>query len=248
MHRIIHFESIDSTNEYLKTVATEAEDGLVAVADEQTMGKGRMGRQWISQKGQGAWFSLLVKRDGINKENVSGLVFVCALAAARSLSRLTGNRDILIKWPNDIVLHGKKLAGILCESGFSGEEIRFSVCGIGINLTGEHFPSELPWAGSVLSETGVCLSAGSVIHAFLEEYDAALELMLKGGVQAVLDEIKYMSATLGRTVEATLPDGKLLGKAVSFAPDGALIIKTANGLVKVNAGDVSVRGIMGYTD
>ena len=248
MHRILHYESVDSTNERLKAVAAQSPDGLVISADEQTLGKGRLGRKWVSDKGQGAWFSLLVKRDGIDKSNAGGLVFVCAIAAYKSLSMLTKRADIRIKWPNDIVLNGKKLAGILCESGFDGDRISWSVCGIGINLTAEHFPPELPWAASVRNETGIWLSADDVINAFLKEFDEALNLLISGGLAAVLDEISPISATIGKTVEADMPSGKITGRATGFEESGALIIETQSGPVSVNVGDVSVRGIMGYTD
>ncbi len=248
MHEIVRLETVGSTNEYLKSLAKTARGGLVALAEEQTGGKGRLGRSWLSLKGQGAWFSVLVKDGRLCAENAAGLVFVCALACAKSLRRLCASNDILVKWPNDIVLHGKKLCGILCESGFDGEKLCYSICGIGINLLSEHFPGELPWATSVLAETGLKLDPLSVTEAFLAEFDILSEKLYNIGLAEILDELRPVSATLGKTVCASGPDGTVTGLASDFAPDGALLIRTREGVQRVNVGDVSVRGVMGYAD
>ncbi len=246
MHQILRYESTDSTNLRLKEMADEAENGLVALAAEQTLGRGRLSRSWVSRKGEGAWFSILVKDARLTNDNAAGLVFVCALAGAKSLKRLTG-ADISIKWPNDLVRNGKKLAGILCESGFEGDVLKWTVCGIGINLTTLTFPKELPWAGSVQGETGVALQADEVVDAFLEDFDSALEMLLTGGLAAVITAIRPLSATLGKRVMATSEGRSLTGEALELLPDGALLLKTEDGLMPLRVGDVSVRGIMGYT-
>lgn len=246
MHQILRYESTDSTNLRLKELADGADNGLVALAAEQTLGRGRLSRSWLSRKGEGAWFSILVKDARLTNENAAGLVFVCAMAGARSLKRLSG-ADVGIKWPNDLVRNGKKLAGILCESGFEGQRLKWTVCGVGINLTTLVFPGELPWAGSVLSETGVALEADVVVDAFLEEFDSALETLLTEGLAAVISAVKPLSATLGRRVMAEYEGGTVSGEAIDLLPDGALLLKTEDALVPLRVGDVSVRGLMGYT-
>ena len=244
-HEIRSFETLDSTNEYLKRIADDAMDGLVVCAKEQTAGKGRIGRSWTSQKDEGAWFSVMVKDERLNAENAAGLVFVCAFATASSLRMLTG-KDIQIKWPNDIVINGRKLVGILCESSLKAGNVLWSVCGIGINLNTEQFPEALPWATSLYRETGSRYDAKTVTEHFLIEFDIAIERMLTDGMKAILDAIKPLSATVGQIVHAEQGDITIIGRAVDFAKDGSLLIETENGIRQVNVGDVSVRGLMGY--
>lgn len=246
MHRIIYYERTDSTNRRLKLLAPEAENGLTIIADEQTDGRGRLDRKWLSGPGEGAWFSVLVKDSRLSGENAAGMVFVCALAAARALRKLTGREEILVKWPNDIVMNGKKLAGILCESGFEGNRPAWIVCGIGINLCQTSFDPSIPWAGSVLSETGLRIDRNETVHAFLEEFDIAIRQYLESGPASVLKELEPLSATLGRRVRAQGEQMTVSGTAVGFAEDGSLLIDTGHGLETVRVGDVSVRGIMGY--
>lgn len=241
-HEIRRFEQIDSTNALLKKLAGEADNGLTLWADSQTAGRGRLDRKWVSAAGEGAWFSVLVKDERLSRDNAAGLVFVCALAAAGALRQLTGRTDIGIKWPNDIVLNGKKLAGILCECGLEGEKPVWCVCGVGINLTQERFDDSLPWAGSVKSETGIACAPRDVIEAFLAAFDRETERLLSQGTAPILKDIAGLSATLGKTVRA----GDITGTAAGFLPDGSLRIQTAEGETVVHAGDVSVRGLYGY--
>ena len=245
-HTIIYYKTVDSTNLRLKEMAHGAPDGTVVLAGAQTAGRGRLGRTWDSRPDGGAYFSVLVKDARVTEGNVSALVFVCALACARALRRLTSAPDIQIKWPNDIVLHGKKLAGILCESGFENGLPAWTVCGIGINLTQESFPPDIPWAASIRSETGCVLSARETAEAVLDEFDKAKETLFNAGCAALLEEIKPLSATLGRQVRAEASGARIEGRALDFAPDGSLIVRAGDGMHVLRAGEVSVRGVMGY--
>ena len=247
MHARQNFETIDSTNEYLKRNSALLPDGFVVSADEQTFGKGRLARRWESRRGEGAWFSILLKDRQLNGENAVGLVFVCALAGARALRQLTKNADILVKWPNDLVLNGKKIAGILCESGFAGDRLAYCICGIGINLNATAFPQELPWASSIRIETGLTLDAEDVIKAFLIEFDMHAETLLRSGLKPILEALKPVSATLGRRVCAVGGAADLTGTAVDFGADGTLIVDDGHCRHNISVGDVSIRGVMGYT-
>ena len=246
MHEIIRYKTIDSTNTRLKLIADEAPDGLVAIAEEQTGGRGRFDRKWESEPQDGAWFSVLVKNKKLNNENAAGLVFVCALAVCRALRRLTGSRDFLIKWPNDIVIHGKKVTGILCESGFVGAKIGWSVCGIGINLNQEAFGEALPHASSVFLETGIKIQPEEALKATLDEFDEILTEYFDKGLAPILALITPFSATLGKTVRILNGERDFIGEATGFDTDGALIVYEDGVMRRVCVGDVSVRGIMGY--
>lgn len=233
-HTIICLDEVDSTNNVIKQMAEEgAPDGLVVRAELQTAGRGRLERRWVAEKGENATFSILIRK------GVDGLVFRAALAAARAVKALTG-ADTLVKWPNDIVLNGKKIAGILCECAMSEGEIEYMVVGVGVNLNTQHYPADLPYAGSVLMETGIRLSADAFVNEFLSHFDESLDLTL----ETVLSEISRISATLGRRVRA----GDVTGIAEHFEPDGSLVIHSEKGYHTIVVGDVSVRGLYGYVD
>ncbi|MBR3928715.1 MAG: biotin--[Clostridia bacterium] len=243
---ILHYSSCDSTNTRIKQSADESNDNTVCISDHQASGRGRKDRTWLSRTGAGAWFSCLVKpaRD-ISASLASGLVFVAALSAAKTLKILT-NADIKIKWPNDIVLNGKKLCGIMCEMRARGMNLDYAVLGIGVNLLGLNFPPDLPYASSVQKETGLSIQPIDFLHAFLEIYKEDRTLWEENGLDAILSQIKPLSATLGQRVKAISDNETFEGIAKDILKDGSLLIDSADGEKIFIAGDVSVRGIMGY--
>ncbi len=245
MRRIIFLDSVDSTNLKLKQLADTAPNGTAVIADCQTAGRGRLGRNWLSRSGDGAWFSVLVKDARLTSLNAEGLVFCCALAAADALKELS-RKEILIKWPNDLVLNGKKLCGILCESGFDGDKLKWSVCGIGINLNAESFPPELPYATSLRLETGFVYDSRQVALDTLARFDTYTEMLYNDGLEKLTGLIAPISATLGREVRAIYAGTELQGTAERLLPDGSLLIRTTDGPVSVRSGEVSVRGLYGY--
>ena len=246
LNRVEILDEIDSTNAYLKRIADDRPNGSAVLARMQSAGRGRFDRKWVSGKDEGACFSVLVKDERLTAETAPSLVFVCALAVARALKRMTGNDEFRVKWPNDIVLNGKKLCGILCESAFAGDKIAWTVCGIGINLLTEDFPPELPYASSVFTETGVKLTPRETVNAFIEEFDTLAEVLFTRGLQPILDEITPVSAALGKMIRVENGDMSVTGQAVRFDKDGSLVV-AVNGEEKlIRVGDVSVRGIMGY--
>ena len=247
----IHFlETVDSTNLALKRMAVEgAPNGTVVSAREQTAGRGRFDRKWISRPDCGAWFSLLVRpQESVPAEKASGLVFLAALAMANALNAETKG-GITVKWPNDLIAGGKKIAGILCEMCAADSLLSWAVLGIGVNLTGNDFPPELPWAASLESQFSVRLKPSFVIEHFLDAFDALYPVWLQKGLAPILDAIVPISATLQSEVSASLFDGSTLrGTATRFAEDGSLVIESGGREHILRAGDVSVRGVMGYTD
>lgn len=246
-HLIVRYAVADSTNLRLKADADQYPDGTVIMADEQTNGRGRMDRRWLSRSGAGAWFSYLFKPSfAFPAMNTPGFVFVAALAAANALILMTG-ADIQIKWPNDLVFNGKKLCGIMCEMKTRDTELDHAVIGIGINLSGSDFPDDLPYAASVESETGIKISPERMITAFLDEFDKVSHRFLKYGLKEILNSIAPISATLGKKVTAVSDSGIITGIATGFLDDGALLIDDGSDTHVFRAGDVSVRGVMGYT-
>lgn len=243
---IYHYSVCDSTNIRLKEISEHAKDNTVCISDCQTNGRGRKERNWLSKDGAGAWFSCLVKPKGAFPAfKASGLVFVAALSVAKTVRMLT-NADAKIKWPNDIVLNGKKLCGIMCEMRARDMDLDYAVVGIGVNLLGKEFPSHLPYATSVQNETGIAISPMEFLKAFLKVYQEDRSLWEESGLKPILDAIKPMSCTLNQKVQAISENDTITGIAKDILDDGSLIIETDEGEKAFIAGDVSVRGVMGY--
>lgn len=236
-------QSVGSTNDYLWSLPAPA-DGTAAIADEQTAGRGRRGHTWASGRGEAVQMSVYLRPEPAVSPVLS---LVCGLAAAGALERLCGG-GFGIKWPNDIVCDGKKLGGILCEARLSGA-VTQAVCGIGVNLRqGRAFFEQcgLPDASSVALLRGVSPSCEETAAAILNELEKWLDASREMGVPALLTEYAHHCVTLGREVCARTPDGEVTGTAERIAPDGALVIRTSYGPAVLRAGEVSVRGIMGY--
>lgn len=242
------YELADSTNTRLKAWAEQgAPDGAVAFAREQSAGRGRFDRKWLSNPGMGAWFSLLIRPapGTMPAACAADLVFVAALAAARALNERTGG-GVLIKWPNDLVCKGRKIAGMLAEMRADGMHLAWAVVGIGVNLLGSA-PSELPWAATLEDVCGVRISPEDAAGDIAAHFDDALALYQRAGLSAILSEIRPLSATLGREIQVHGQTESFTGFARDFSDDGALIVDTHDrGPIIVHVGDVSVRGLMGY--
>ena len=248
-HRVYWYPVIDSTNIGAKALARAGEaHGALVAADEQTHGRGRFDRKWLSRPGCGAWFTMLVRpQEGrVKTEDASGLVFVAALAMAKTLNTFAPG-SVTVKWPNDLVSNNHKICGIMCEMSATMQGLDWAVLGIGVNLTGFEFPEELPWAGSFESETGVKLTAQEVISSFLNQFDDLYDEWLKNGLPPILSSLTPLSATLNRHVRVIGQNGDTLtGTAVRFESDGALVVDDGESLHILRAGDVSVRGMMDY--
>jgi BirA family biotin operon repressor/biotin-[acetyl-CoA-carboxylase] ligase len=229
--KIIFFDRIDSTNTYLKNLK---EDRVCAWAKEQLAGRGRMGRQWNTQAGGALTFSVSLFENEFSRALLYPIM--CVLAVRRAL----GN-EFFIKWPNDIIAKGKKIAGILCESlPLDGQLL--VVCGIGINLSqSEEFfkGNNLPNAGSVLTQTGKTLDGESIVNGFL----SALDYYTKcNDMPKIIKEYNELCLNIGKNVKSMSDSGEETGFCEGVDIDGGLIIKTNDGIKKVQSGEVSIRG------
>ena len=230
-----YLEEAGSTNDYVKA-HIEALPRLAAVyTGHQTMGRGRLGRRFESGKGQIAAMSFLFKEVAV--QDMAFFSLLAGLAAARAIERLCGC-DCRIKWPNDIILHGKKVCGILCE-GVSGAV----VVGIGVNLTqDEDFftRNNLPNAVSLLLSCGQAPGLEKTVKAVSAELTTLWERYFNGEKTILLEEYKSRCLTLGQDIK-THGTPSLQGRAVDIAPDGALIVNSGGVLHTVHSGEVSVR-------
>lgn len=248
---LLCLNTIDSTNTECKRRAMQgAVEGFTVISDEQTGGRGRLGRSFLSPKGKGLYFSCILKPSG-PIEDIVNLTAWVAVAACDAVEKTCGVRP-QIKWTNDLILGGKKLAGILTEMEIEAEDasVRYVIPGIGINCS--HGPSDFPGelsdiATSLLMETGQSVDRNALAANLAE----ALDSMLEGFPQKLpqyLEKYRKDCCTIGREVKLIRADGTTEeGYAVDIDEDFRLLVRTASGEIQsVNSGEVSVRGICGY--
>lgn len=247
------FAQIDSTNAYLKRAAAEgAADGAVAVADEQTGGRGRRGRSFSSPAGKGVYLSALLRPD-VEPTRLLPLTGFVAVAVCNAVERAAQVRP-QIKWTNDLVLGSRKLCGILTELSVEGESgaLQYVVVGVGVNVaqTREDFADGLEdIATSLLLETGVNVSRAALAAALVEELDALYDALLRGETQAYLDAYRRDCLTIGREVQLLWQDTRERVRAVGV--DDALGLEVVRGDGSrdvIRTGEVSVRGLYGYVE
>jgi BirA family biotin operon repressor/biotin-[acetyl-CoA-carboxylase] ligase len=230
------FDQIDSTNTYVRDQARGgAPEGLVAVADHQTAGRGRLGRRWESPPGANLLTSILLRPD-IDPADLHLCTTVVALAAMDAC-RVVAGIETVLKWPNDLLVDGAKVAGILAEAEFAGADLSAVVVGIGINVG---WPGP-PEAGgtSLEAATGSPVDRRALLHALLAalgERRAGLEAAT--GRRALAEEGRRRCATLGQQVRVTLGGEEINGRAVAVDDAGQLVVETPTGSRRVAAGDV----------
>lgn len=200
---IIYLDSVDSTNLYAKKKAENPfREGTVVIADEQTVGRGRLGRHWVSTKGKGIWMTIMLKPD-IMPSDAPKLSIVAALAVANAL-RSCCQIDAKIKWPNDIVAGGKKLCGILTEMSAEDDEIKYVIIGIGINVNmeAEDFGQEVSCvATSIRIEKGISVLRKAMAASVLLEFEKIYRVFEREvSIKTFLDEYKSKSAILGEDI------------------------------------------------
>jgi len=239
---IVELESVDSTNTEAKRRAKAGvrEDTLIR-AEHQTAGRGRFDRKWESPRGAGLWMTQLFGPRNIKAMDAGGAVFLSAVAMAQTLRKLTGG-EVLIKWPNDLVINGKKICGMLAECGFRGDMCDWIAMGLGLNLRRDALPKELIYASSVEAETGIVPETGELLAEYLVAFDRLRNEWEERGLASVIAQMLPISATVGRDVRVDSVPARALG----IDPDGALVCEFADGVRRVLAGDVSVRGITDY--
>ena len=244
--QVLFEETLESTNQSVKKMALSgAEDGSLALCEQQTAGKGRLGRTWVSEPGVGLWQSLLL-RPGLPPDQAPALTFAAALAMARALENL-GVDGVRIKWPNDLVRDGKKIAGILNEVSCDMDTMEYVVIGIGLNVRKGAVPPSLASSAGCLEDGGVPPLRRDILCGYLLEMEQQVSLLSRKGMGALMEMYREKSCTLGNPVRVVGTSFTFTGEALDMDPDGALLVKDETGTVRrVLAGDVSVRGVMGY--
>lgn len=245
---VLYFDTIDSTNIKAQELAEKGyQSGTLVVADKQESGKGRRGRSWVSPSGTGIFMTLMIKPD-INPNNASMLTLVAALAVAKAITSVTGE-EALIKWPNDIVVNGKKVCGILTEMNAQFDYINHIVVGIGINVHNESFPEEISqMASSLMIEAGgKRFHRAQIIAETMSYFEQYYDTFLKTqDLSALVREYDKLLVNRNKSVRVLDPKEPFDGKAMGITPKGELIVDTWESRKLVSSGEVSVRGIYGY--
>ena len=246
--RLEYFYETDSTNNQARKMAENgAPHGTLVVADCQTAGKGRRGRSWVSPHGTGIFMSV-VMRPQFEPVHAAMLTLIAGMAVVDGVRRATG-LDTMIKWPNDAVINGKKICGILTEMSTEEDTIRYVVTGIGINVNTEEFPPELAaTATSLKLEAGQRINRSGVIAAVAESMEEYYDIFLKTcDMSGLKEHYDAMLANRDRQVCVLDPKGEYRGKALGIDEEGNLLVERENGrIARVFSGEVSVRGIYGY--
>jgi BirA family biotin operon repressor/biotin-[acetyl-CoA-carboxylase] ligase len=237
------FQETTSTNDAVERLARDGvKEGVVVFAESQTKGRGRLGRHWLSPPGQGLWCSVLL-RPRFQPQEATRLTVAAATAVARALESQTG-LSLAVKWPNDILVGGRKLAGILTELSAELDRVKFVVLGLGVdvNLSQSDFPPELRGvATSLRNELGRPCDRAELAVAVLRELDADYARVCRGEFDAVAVEWEARCATLGREVVIAVGDRQVRGRAESLDADGALLLRTQHGhLERIISGDVTL--------
>lgn len=243
MGRTIHYvEQIDSTNRLAKEKAQEgAAEGTVIIAEEQVGGKGRLTRSWYSPFGKGIWMSVILRPQFLPGE-ASKLTLMGAVALTKAFHSL-GLTDCGIKWPNDILVHGRKIVGVLTEMSATMEGIDYIVMGCGINVkqARKEFPKELKKIATSFAAENVRASRKEILQQVLQELEKAYDRVLDEGFAPILEEWRTLSVTLGMDVKVIAPDRTFYGKAIDIDEEGNLLVECEGKVEKVIAGDVSIR-------
>ena len=246
-YTFIYMEEIDSTNLEAGRLADEIFHGTVLVAERQTAGRGRRGRSWLSESEENLYFSLLLKPT-FAPEQASMLTLLMAQAVAEAIDEVCGC-DCRIKWPNDIVLNGKKVCGILTEMKPGANGIQHVIVGVGVNVNQTAFVGEgLLYAGSLRGELGIEVNRDKLLDGILEHFNGLYEAFCQSGsLKPMQEAYEAKLANLGKEVKVLDPKGEYQGIALGINDKGELLVQKADGTVEeVYAGEVSVRGLWGY--
>lgn len=226
-YKFIISETSVSTNETAKKLAQDGDGNVVVISDSQTGGKGRMGRRFHSSKGCGIYMSILRRQ-----WNVNLLTVKAAVAVSRAIEKLYPV-EVKIKWVNDLFINGRKICGILCESGFTEGSADYAIAGIGINVHAAEFPPELSdIATSIENECGIMESRNRLIAEILNEMDNDADF---------INEYRKRSNILGKRIKVICADKEFYALAEEIDDSGALLVKTEDEIKKINAGEVSIR-------
>ncbi|MFU8795638.1 MAG: biotin--[acetyl-CoA-carboxylase] ligase [Dethiobacteria bacterium] len=240
---IYYYPTVDSTNQAMHRLAKEGVPTYsIALAEEQLEGRGRLGRSWFSPPGSGLWFSMLIRPMMLTPAGASPLTLVTAAVMAAHLNDHY-NLPVKVKWPNDLLIDGKKAGGILTELKGDPDRVEYLIVGIGLNVNQQlnDFPAELDrQSTSLYIASGLKINRLDLFLSLRDELLNAYPLFLKEGFTPFRDLWKENNTTLGQEVTLNWDGGKLEGKALDLTETGALLISDKDGQIHIiNYGEIS---------
>ena len=222
--------------------ASGAGEGLLIAADAQTAGRGRMDRTWFSPPGANLYFSLLLRPD-VTPPCAASLPLVIGLAVAEAITECEPALLPQIKWPNDIYIGDRKLCGILCEMQLKGDKIDYLVAGIGVNVNvrRKEMPLELrATATAIIAETRREVSREKLLAAILNRFEPLYDQWRAFGFKALAQQVNMLDALRDKHIRMELSGKPIEGIACGIQPDGALLLRTAEGMVPVYSGEAHI--------
>jgi len=240
--KIHYFTEVTSTNDVAKELTTlGAEEGTVVIAEVQTCGRGRLGRVWLSPKG-GIWFSVILRPE-VGAKDVFKITFLTAVAVAKVVRKVF-KLNAEIEWPNDVLINGRKVCGILTETSIRDETVDSVIVGVGINanIDVNFFPKNLRKTVTTLAaEVKKEVDREKLLQKLLEELEACYEMFKENKFDSILEKWKQLNRLFGANVEVVSFDEKITGQAVNVDKNGTLIVRLANGTTrKFFSGDVTL--------
>lgn len=242
---IIHLESVDSTNDYLKNIANGIKEGTVVISEEQTKGKGRLGRNWQSKSREGIWMSIVLKPE-IVPYKAPFITLIAGAAIVKALNNL--QVPAKIKWPNDIIINNKKVSGILTELSAEIERVNYIVVGIGMNVKNLDFDKELEEKATSLYKENYYLSRVEIVLKVLYEFEKLYKDYIENNnKEETLKICREYSAIINKDVYIIKGDEKELVRCIDISNEGNLIVRDSNNNEQeILSGEVSIRGVKGY--
>jgi BirA family transcriptional regulator, biotin operon repressor / biotin---[acetyl-CoA-carboxylase] ligase len=236
----LRHRSLPSTNDEAARLAGDgAPHGTVVLADEQTAGRGRLGRQWRSPVGEGLYFSAVL-RPPLTPAAAPPLTLAAAVGVAEGVRGFVG-RPPTLKWPNDVLYDGRKLCGVLCELSVEEGRVRHVILGIGINVNTEQLPSDLDHATSMQRARGEAVRRSLVLASVLGALERWIDRLISDGPRPVIEAWLTYADWIGQPLTVSTPQGELQGVALGLDERGALRLRRADGSeISVTAGDVSL--------
>ncbi len=243
---IEHIDVIDSTNLELIRRARVGGMPQVLIATEQSAGRGRLGRTWVSKKGKGLYMSFLLRPE-ISVENAPLISLIMGLAAHEAIKEATGIETEL-KWPNDLVIDGKKVAGILAASEIRDNKPDFVVIGIGINMFQENFSGEIAATATSLKLAGGTFIREDLENSIVKSFNRYYDIFIREeSFRAFAEEYNSLTVNIKRRVRVIEPDNEYEAESLGVNEEGELMVRLDSGDIRaIRSGEVSVRGVYGY--
>lgn len=247
-HELIFLDTIGSTNDYLKSMAFKMEDLSLVISEEQTSGKGRLGREWASAKGSGIWLSILLKPD-IEPAEAPKITQIAAAAMTIAIENVTGY-PIGIKWPNDLILNKKKVCGILTEMSAELGGINYVIVGIGVNVNQSTFGDLDFKATSLMQYENKEQSRKAIVTEFLKYFESLyFDFINNNTIAETMKTCRSHSVLIGKEAKVLTKSSERIVTIMDLDDDGQLIVINENNQEeKLFYGEISVRGLYDYVD